>query len=119
MEISEDLKIEYAGSLGRHRELIERIASLTAENTSLCDLVEREENEKSLLRDMLRAELADEEQEHVRTIIQRDAAEEALANAYAAVTGHEAVWTNLFGYDDALNEIAQTVAVRSMEKPQD
>jgi hypothetical protein len=57
----------------------------------------------------LTAELSDEEREHERTIIQRDAAEEALSDAYLSVTDHEAIWSNLFGYREALNGICEEV----------
>jgi hypothetical protein len=49
--------------------------------------------------------LAQEERAHLQTIDQRDRAEEALSQAYFLITGRSPEWSNLFGYDEALEEI--------------
>lgn len=46
-----------------------------------------------------------EEASHLDTIAQRDAAEEALSDAFIAVTGQNPDWSSLFGYREALDEI--------------
>ncbi len=40
---------------------------------------------------------------------ERDAAEEAMAQAYYIVTGRSPEWSNQFGYEQALLEIAAAV----------
>ena len=51
--------------------------------------------------------LENEERAHTQTIRERDAAEDAMSDAYLCVTGRASEWSNVFSYDDALNEIAQ------------
>ncbi len=46
---------------------------------------------------------------HLRTIDQRDAAEDALSDAFRLVTGREPEWSNLFGYADAMEEITASL----------
>lgn len=53
--------------------------------------------------------LAEEERAHMQTIAERDDAEDALGDAYVFVTGRAAEWSNLFGYEEATNEIAEAV----------
>src|SRR3546814_2426163 len=55
-------------------------------------------------------EIAREEQSHSRTIDERDAAEKALSDAYAIVTGRPPEWSNHFGYKDALDEMEDDLA---------
>jgi hypothetical protein len=50
------------------------------------------------------------EQDHLQTIDQRDKAEDSLALAYWMITGKEAVWSNLFGYDEAIANIRTAVS---------
>lgn len=45
----------------------------------------------------------------LKLIEERDAAEEALSQAYAIVMGEGPNWSNLFGYQDALNQIERRV----------
>ena len=76
---------------------------------TLCDVVDGWQKKCADLQAKLEEqgrELRNEEQEHERTIIHRDAAEESLSLAYLTVTRNEAVWSNLFGYDEAVNDIA-------------
>jgi hypothetical protein len=49
--------------------------------------------------------LEHEERAHGETIDQRDAAEEALSQAYYLITGRSPEWSNVFGYSEALEEI--------------
>ena len=51
-----------------------------------------------------------EEAAHLQTIDERDAAEAALSDAYRAVCGKEPAWSNLFGYQDAIEEIREASA---------
>jgi hypothetical protein len=51
-----------------------------------------------------------EEREYLALIDQRDAAEDALANAFHLVTGEYPEWSNAFGYTDALEGIKETIA---------
>lgn len=46
-----------------------------------------------------------EEKSHLQTIDERDRAEEALSQAYYLVVGHSPEWSNLFGHDEAINDI--------------
>lgn len=50
------------------------------------------------------------EEAMLKIIDQRDAAEDALALAYFLVTGKEALWSNLFGYDEAIHDIRAKIA---------
>src|SRR3546814_4110817 len=59
--------------------------------------------------------IAREEQSHSRTIDERDAAEKALSDAYAIVTGRPPEWSNHFGYKDALDEMADALAGTAQE----
>lgn len=47
----------------------------------------------------------DEEKELLDVIDQRDAAENAMSEAYTIVTGKQVQWSNHFGYKEALEEI--------------
>jgi hypothetical protein len=49
------------------------------------------------------------EAEILKVIDERDAAEEALAQAYFLVMGHSAEWSNIFGHAEALEEIGDAV----------
>jgi hypothetical protein len=42
---------------------------------------------------------------HLQTIDERDRAEEALSQAYFLVTGRSPEWSNLFGHDEAIEDI--------------
>lgn len=50
-------------------------------------------------------EVEREEAAHMQTISERDAAEAALSDAYRAVCGREPEWSNLFGYEDAVEDM--------------
>jgi hypothetical protein len=63
--------------------------------------------------DALTRELEDQERSHLKTIDQRDAAEDALGDAYALVTGNQPEWSNAFGYANALEDIDATIAAQS------
>jgi hypothetical protein len=68
-----------------------KLAAVTAERDALlCEL----ERHASI-----------EEKAHLQTIDERDRAEEALSQAYYLVVGHSPEWSNLFGHQDALEEI--------------
>jgi len=46
-----------------------------------------------------------DERDLEKAIEERDAAEEALSQAYFIVTGNSPEWSNLFGHDQALDDI--------------
>ena len=50
-----------------------------------------------------------EEAAHLRTIDERDALHEALSDAYRAVCGREPQWSNLFGLNDAVDDMREAV----------
>jgi hypothetical protein len=59
-------------------------------------------------RDALKQQLATMEHDewlHEQTIRQRDDAEETLSQAYLLITGRSPEWSNLFGHDEAIEEI--------------
>jgi hypothetical protein len=68
-------------------ELLELIRSLEGENARLKGAADREDAS------------------HGNTIDDRDAAEEALSQAYFLVVGRSPPWSNVFGRGDALEEI--------------
>lgn len=53
----------------------------------------------------LEAELEREDRAHTQTCAERDAAEEALSQAFFLVTGRSPEWSNHFGHVEALAEI--------------
>lgn len=61
----------------------------------------------------LRRTAESEERAHGQTIDERDQAEEAMGEAYALVTGKQAEWSNLFGYNEANREIEFTLKERA------
>lgn len=63
--------------------------------------------------DALTREAKGQERRHLKTIDQRDAAEDALGDAYALVTGNQPEWSNAFGYANALEDITNTIAAQS------
>lgn len=54
-------------------------------------------------------ELAKEEKAHHQTLVERDEAQDAMGDAYCFVTGKFPEWSNLFGYAEATNHIAEVV----------
>ncbi len=62
-----------------------------------------------------RAERDELDRERDQAIGERDAAELALSDAYQAVTGRQAEWSNLFDYERAVKEMAEYVAARNAE----
>lgn len=44
-----------------------------------------------------------------QTLRERDDAEAAISKAYELVTGRQAEWSNLFGYEQALEEISEAL----------
>ena len=61
------------------------------------------------------AELAAKEKEHLQTIDERDKAEDALSQAYCLVTGSSPEWSNLFGYDQAIEDIKNGIIAREQD----
>ena len=53
----------------------------------------------------------DTERQMLQLIVERDAAEEAMSQAYYIVTGRSPEWSNRFGYAEALEEIGDAVAL--------
>ena len=57
----------------------------------------------------LKQEAEHDERMDLQTIDERDAAEDALSEAYAIVVGEQAEWSNLFGHREALDAISERV----------
>ena len=68
------------------------------------------EAQKSNLERELERHASIEEKAHLQTIDERDAAEEALSQAYYLITGHSPEWSNLFGHQEALPETPLAVS---------
>lgn len=89
----------------RHAEVVADMRKEIELAKQRCAALERE-------RDALSRELerhaSIEEKAHLQTIDERDAAEEALSQAYYLIVGRSPEWSNLFGHDEAINEIAET-----------
>lgn len=64
-------------------------------------IIELEAENESLLRRIGSVEMKD----HLQTIDERDAAEETLSQAYYLITGRSPQWSNMFGYQEALQDI--------------
>ena len=65
------------------------------------------------------AALAEEEKAHEQTVTERDEAEEALSQAYYLIVGRSPEWSNLFGHEQALEDINDAqYALRQAIKPQ-
>lgn len=64
---------------------------------------------RHLMTDDIAALSAQPEQEpdaaHLQTIDERDAAEEAVSDIYYRITGRSPEWSNLFGFEHAIEEI--------------
>src|SRR3546814_3743011 len=56
-------------------------------------------------------EIAREEQSHSRTIDERDAAEKALSDAYAIVTGRPPEWSNHFRSEEHTSELQSLMRI--------
>jgi hypothetical protein len=94
--------------------------------------IEREQNMQSFARKLIerigcadsalraaREERDQQEKAHERTIKERDEAEDCAGDFYSLVTGQSAEWSNLFGYDDAYNEAAATLAAECEARKQE
>ncbi len=57
----------------------------------------------------LKGELEREEKRHENTIEERDAAENCVSNIFYRIVGESPQWSNLFGYDEAQEEILDRV----------
>lgn len=55
--------------------------------------------------------LEKEEAAHLRTIDQRDEAEQCIGKIYFKIIGRSPEWSNHFGYDDALQEIEEAIFI--------
>ena len=56
-------------------------------------------------KDLMRRIGTVEMKEHLQTIDERDAAEDALSQAYFLIKGESSQWSNLFGHQEALQDI--------------
>lgn len=85
----------------RHDGLVnwEAAASLTEENGDLKRKLEAAEKR-----------IADLELDETQLIEERDSAENALADMYEAAMGNRPEWSNIFGYSDAIDDVAQHVS---------
>lgn len=69
--------------------------------------------------DLLEADMRNTDRQLEQTIGERDAAEEALSQAYFLITGRSPEWSNLFGNKEAIEEIdACQRLLREREKPE-
>lgn len=59
--------------------------------------------------DRLKGELEECSASELRMAAQRDEAESSFGDAYVFATGNVAEWSNVFGFDEATNEIAEVV----------
>lgn len=57
------------------------------------------------------AAISQEERATLQLIDERDAAEECLSQIYYLVTGNSPQWSNKFGHAEALQDVADAVAV--------
>jgi hypothetical protein len=91
----------------KHKELLEAADELRAER----DAALRERDEAAC---QLSRYASIEEKAHLKTIDERDAAEEALSQAYYLIKGESPEWSNLWGYKECLEEIDD--ALRCLRK---
>ncbi|HGG8984089.1 TPA: hypothetical protein ACJJXI_004237 [Enterobacter hormaechei subsp. xiangfangensis] len=54
--------------------------------------------------------IAELERDETQLIEERDSAEQALADMYEAAMGDRPEWSNLFGYSDAIDDVAQRIS---------
>lgn len=55
----------------------------------------------------LREDAEKEERDHLKTIDERDKAEECIGALYAEVMGEWPEWSNMFGYQDAIDAVSE------------
>lgn len=60
-----------------------------------------------------------EEKCHLETIDARDQAEECVSQMYYLVTGNSPQWSNVFGYEQALEDVSDALALlkKSIPRP--
>lgn len=61
--------------------------------------------------------MADDERTMLQLIDERDAAEDAMNQAFYIVIGRSPEWSNHFGYPEALEEIGDAVALLKKSIP--
>ena len=59
--------------------------------------------------------IAELERDETQLIEERDSAEQALSDMYEAAMGDRPEWSNLFGYADAIDDVAQRVSFLDIE----
>jgi hypothetical protein len=74
---------------------------------------ERADADHQKAQDVVKA-LAAQERKIKQLILERDDAEQALSQAYYLVTGRSPEWSNLFGHDQALEDIKDACEVLKM-----
>ncbi|GEM_PF-4552194 len=90
-----DLKAGY--TLG-HAD-VEIIQQMALDAVTLLDALEAAEKR-----------IAELERDETQLIEERDSAEQALADMYEAAMGDRPEWSNLFGYSDAIDDVAQRIS---------
>lgn len=85
-----------------------------AEKTSAARLGAIDTTHKMFQRERDRAEKAEKriaelERDETQLIEERDSAEKALADMYEAAMGERPEWSNLFGYAEAIDDVAQHI----------
>ncbi|WP_394817783.1 hypothetical protein [Enterobacter cloacae] len=82
-----------------------------AKRRSYQKLVMRVTLAEEILDELAKAEkrIVELERDETQLIEERDSAEKALADMYEAAMGERPEWSNLFGYTEAIDDVAQHV----------
>ena len=71
--------------------------------------------EREAEREADKARIAQLERDETQLIMERDSAETALGEMYEAVMGELPQWSNCYGYDDAIDDVANRAAGITLE----
>lgn len=110
VEVPEEWAGEYRKAIGSPFVYTSPVISGVIEQLSLERHLRKQAEEerdaaKRFCEDALDRMASVEMKEHLQTINERDVAEEAFSQAYYLITGKSPEWSNLFGYDRALEDI--------------
>jgi DNA repair exonuclease SbcCD ATPase subunit len=97
---------EQAEALRVAIEIIVRAAESQSQFIKAVDAANQNAARYAKENERLTDELRKADQSLEATISERDAAEEAIGQMYFDVTGESPEWSNLFGYTEALNDVA-------------
>jgi hypothetical protein len=95
---------DYAELCARLRCISRATVSMDADRIDAADAIEQQARE-----------LEKEDLAHARTIDERDAAEEALSQAYYLVTGNNPEWSSGFGHAHAIKDIGDAIGQQARE----